>query len=179
MRELHQIGESCWSNGDGACGWVRILGRLLDDSLIIGGDNKHCFAGRRRARRRWRGGTRLPQPAVIQNQHQTETIEPLCSTLEEANCAITVLDFANLAIVLLHVHYVLWSFYISDTCVAIVLAGQNPLSVKSFTGHKHILEDRLRFDDSQMELLSSVVQRTSSPLHCTGNILQYKIQSDI
>ena len=23
MRELHQIGESCWSNGDGACVWDR------------------------------------------------------------------------------------------------------------------------------------------------------------
>ena len=103
--------------------WDRILGRLPDDSVIIGGGNKHCCAGRRRATRRWRGGTRLPPPAVLQSQHQTETIEPLCSKLEEANCVNAVLDCADLALVLLQVHYVLWSFYISDTCVAIVFAG--------------------------------------------------------
>ena len=117
------------------CVWDRILGRLLDDSVIIGGDNKHCCAGRRRARRRWRGGTRLPQPVVIQNQHQTETIEPLCSTLEGENCVNAVLDCADLALVLLQVHCVLWSFYISDTCVAIVFAGQYSLSLKKL----HIL----------------------------------------
>ena len=143
MKELHQIDESC-SNGDAACVWDRILGRLLDDSVIIGGDNKHFCAGRRRARRRWRGGSRLPPPAVLQIQHQTETIESLCSKLEEEDCVNAVLDCADLALVLLQVHYALWSLYISDTCAAIVFAGQDSLSVKkSFTGHKHILEDRL------------------------------------
>ena len=73
VRELHQIGESCWSNGDGACVWDRITCRGFDDSVIIGGDNKHCFAGRRRARRRWRGCTRVPPPGVLQTQHRTET----------------------------------------------------------------------------------------------------------
>ena len=131
MRELHQIGESCWSKGNGACVWDRILGRLLDDSVIIGADNKHCSSGRRRTIRRWRGGTRIPPPAVLQNQHQTETIEPLCSKLEEANCANAVLDCADLALVLLQVHYVLCSFYISDTCVAKVFVGQYSLRGKT------------------------------------------------
>ena len=36
MRELHQIGEYCWSDADGACVRDRLLGRLLDDSVVIG-----------------------------------------------------------------------------------------------------------------------------------------------
>ena len=32
VRELHQIGESCWSDADGACVRDRLLGRLLYDS---------------------------------------------------------------------------------------------------------------------------------------------------
>ena len=44
--ELHQIGEYCWSDADGACVRDRLLGRLLDDSVVIGGDNKHSCAGR-------------------------------------------------------------------------------------------------------------------------------------
>ena len=151
MRELHQIGESCWSNGDGACVWNRILGRLLDDSVTIGGYNKHCCARRRRAIRRWRGGTRLPLPAVLQNQYQTETIEPLCSKLEGANWVNAVLECADLALVLLQVHYALWSFYISDTCVAIVFAGQDSWSVKKNSPDTNIsLKIVFRFDDSQI-----------------------------
>ena len=104
MRELHQIGESCWSDTEGACVRDRLIGRLLDDSVVIGGDNKHSCAGRRRVRRIWHGGTRRPPPAVHQNQHQTETIEPLCSKLEEANGVKPVIDCGDLALVLLQVH---------------------------------------------------------------------------
>ena len=37
MRELHKIGEYCWSDADGACVRDRLLGRLLDDivSLLV------------------------------------------------------------------------------------------------------------------------------------------------
>ena len=83
---------------------IRLLGRLLDDSVVIGGDNKHSCAGRRRVRRRWHGGTRRPPPAVNQNQLQTGTIEPLCANLEEAYCVNPVLDYADLALELLQVH---------------------------------------------------------------------------
>ena len=37
MREVHQIGESCWSDADGACVLDRLIGRLLDDSVVIAG----------------------------------------------------------------------------------------------------------------------------------------------
>ena len=96
--------EYCWSDADRACVRDRLLGRLLDDSVVIDGDNKHSCAGRRRVRRRWHGGTRRTPPTVNQNQHQTETIEPLCSKLEEANCVNSVLDYADLALELLQVH---------------------------------------------------------------------------
>ena len=67
-------------------------------SLIIGGGNKRSCTGLRRARRRWHGGTRRPPPAVHQNQHQTDTIEPFCSkTFNE------VLDCADPALVLLQI----------------------------------------------------------------------------
>ena len=102
--ELHQIGEYCWSDADGACVLDRLLGRLLDDSVVIGCDNKHSCAWRRRVRRRWHGGTWRPPPTVHHNQHQTVTIEPLCSKLEEANCVNLVLDCADLALVLFQVH---------------------------------------------------------------------------
>ena len=39
------------------CVWDRIIGRLLDDSLT--------------RQMKWRGGTQLPPPAFLQNQHQT------------------------------------------------------------------------------------------------------------
>ena len=95
MRELNQIGEYCWSDADGACVRDRLLGRLLDDSVVISGDNKHSCAGRRRT-----------PTTVNQNQHQTETIKPLCSKLEEANCVNSVLDYADLSLELLEVHIV-------------------------------------------------------------------------
>ena len=56
VRELHQIGEYCCDD-DGACVRDRIHGRLLDDSVVIGGDNKHSCDGRRRVRRKWHGST--------------------------------------------------------------------------------------------------------------------------
>ena len=43
MMERHQIGEYCWSDDDGACVRDRLLGKLLDDS-VIGGYNKNIVA---------------------------------------------------------------------------------------------------------------------------------------
>ena len=76
----------------------RILGRLQDDSVVIGGDNKRSCTGLRRASRRWHGGTRRPLPAVHQNQHQADTIAPFCSKPFNA-----VLDCADPALVLLQI----------------------------------------------------------------------------
>ena len=70
-RRCLQTEPGGWSDADGVRVRDRILGRLQDDSVVIGGDNK-----RSRARRRWHDGTRRPPPAV---QHQTDTIEPFCS----------------------------------------------------------------------------------------------------
>ena len=44
MWKRHQVGEPGWSDADGACVRDRILGRLLDDSVVIGRDNKNVAA---------------------------------------------------------------------------------------------------------------------------------------
>ena len=138
MKSANLVGVTAMEHAFG----IESSAGTVDDSVIIVGDNKHCCAGRRRVRQRWRGGTRLPPPAVLQNQHKTETIEPLCSTLEEANCVNAFFDCADLALVLSQVHYVLWSFCISDTCGNSFCWTICIECTKCFTGHTHILEDR-------------------------------------
>ena len=63
-RRCLQTEPGGWSDADGVRVRDRILGRLQDDSVVIGGDNKRSCTGRRRSRRRWHGGTRRPPPAV-------------------------------------------------------------------------------------------------------------------
>ena len=75
-RRCLQTEPGGWSDADGVRVRDRILGRLQDDSVVIGGDNKRSCTEHRRARRRWHGGTRRPPPAV---KHQTDTTEPFCS----------------------------------------------------------------------------------------------------
>ena len=75
-------------------------------------------------------------------------------------------------------------FYnIPDTCVAIVFAGQDVLSVIKASPDTNIsLKIVFRIDDShnyEVAVVRQTLQRTSRTLHCTGNIMQYKIQSDI
>ena len=53
-----------WSDADGVRVRDQILGRLQDDGVVIGGVNKRSCTGRRRARRKWHGGTRRPPPVV-------------------------------------------------------------------------------------------------------------------
>ena len=94
MRELHQIGEYCLIGADGACVRDRLLGRLLDDSVVIGSDKAAPDAD----------ASDEDGTAELDELHQQlinirqKIIEPLCSKLEEANCVTSVLDYAYLAL---------------------------------------------------------------------------------
>ena len=141
VRELHQIGESCWSYADGVCVRDRLLGRLLDDSVVIGGDNKHSCAGRRRARRRWHGSTRRPSPAVHQNQHQTKTIEVEEAKKQTASIqSLIVKTWRSSSCQSIRVLVLLYIRYVCSNSFSMTRLIECNTSI---TRHKPILEDRL------------------------------------
>ena len=96
----HFLNLSCWSDADGACVLDRLLGRLVDDSVVIGGDNKHSCTGR-----------------DTSDEDGTAAHDDLHQQFIKINIRQKRPGARALAS-----PYVFWSFYISDTCVAIALA---------------------------------------------------------
>ena len=109
-RRCLQTEPGGWSDADGVRVRDRIIGRLKDDSVVIGGDNKRSCTGLRRARRRWHGGTRRQAVLKSTSDRHYRTI-----LLESVNAVIDCADLRDLALVLLQIHTCSGPSTISDT----------------------------------------------------------------